>query len=1100
MQGEQGQTGNDFSGRARDVVQAHTVHVHGSPPAAAPSPPPRMAPAAPTRFVLREALGRTITDALRPDALVLLAGGGGYGKTAMAGWAARAFTGGVLWAELGQRPGLERIVASLAELTAALTGSRTQTYADVHAAAGAFRTALAAAENRTLLVVDDAWNADDVRPFLVGEGLTVLVTTRRPGLLDGTEIAVDAMSDDEAVAMLGRGSSTELRPLLDRVGRWPLALAMLRGLINMDGMTVEEAVTAVLDELDGAGPAALDDLHDPRVERGIARTLELSLMDLPDDASRDHYISLAAFPEGEMIPYWLLSRLWNLSPLRTRNEARRFVSRSLAQLPHPDGLQMHDLPRETLRRADPARMTAVSGRLLDALRPADGWHALPQRERGFLHGLAYHLHQAERWEEFGALLRDTRFLATRLSEGGPTALEADLTLYASARPEDDHARELGNFVRQEGHLFTSGGLSVTDVTVTLATRLLGRPLALEHADQDLPLRAEHPLPDRDDGMLLRSVSVRGTGGSVQAMDLHPTLPLLATVGAEPALEIYDTDTWKSVYAWPGHDWTLIEAVRWSPDGRRLALVEEADGFVTPASSREEIPDDDAGAAHEAYTVSVLDTTTWQKIDVLTVPERPWGAGVPATSWSPDSRSLAVTWGRREIRLWTPGTGTTPEELTAPAVEPSGPYDALDWHPDHGLTAHATGSEAGDGTLVHWADPRTPDLPTLFRHPDLTGHVDALSRRPGGASIALACDGFCMVLLPSNGSGTRWPRRSHSRTCLRWSPSGEELVTADRLSGDTQLQRWAIPQDGAIQHGRSAEPASEPVSVGRGELPQEAVVWRPDGTLITRQDDATLKLWALDSAGAARRPAPRTALQQVMWAPGGAEVAVLAHQDGWYLMDPAQPGRGLLRRVEPHPYTRRDPTQRDAFLREIGELGPEEFSLGLTLVAFAPDERTYAVASGRRGPLRLVSPGEAERQARLAEDHPLWTGLCFAPSGDRLIGSLRLHGKTMLTAWEFTADRSDQLVPVWAGGSPTGVSPPIESVACLTAGDTHLALIAASGLIGLFSLHDLQPICWLRTNAPLRHAAFSPSGGHLAVAGDAGLHLFSVAPLPPVART
>ncbi len=100
----------------------------------------------------------------------------------------------------------------------------------------------------------------------------------------------------------------------------------------------------------------------------------------------------------------------------------------------------------------------------------------------------------------------------------------------------------------------------------------------------------------------------------------------------------------------------------------------------------------------------------------------------------------------------------------------------------------------------------------------------------------------MVLLPSSGSVTTWERQSDSPACLRWSPSGAELVTADRLSGDTQLQRWAVPQDEAIQHGTPAEPASEPVSVGRGELPQEAVVWRPDGTLITRQDDATLKLW------------------------------------------------------------------------------------------------------------------------------------------------------------------------------------------------------------------------------------------------------------------
>ncbi|MGW7293039.1 NB-ARC domain-containing protein [Streptomyces xiamenensis] len=261
QQGQQGQGRNEFSGRARNVVQAHTVHLHESAP---PDPAaPRMAPAAPTRFVVREELGRAITEALRPGARVVLAGGGGYGKTAMAGWAARGFEGAVLWAELGQQPGTERIVASLADLTAALTGTggRTQTYADVHAASGAFGSAVAAARGRTLLVVDDAWQTDDVRPFLVAaDRLTVLVTTRRPGLVDGTEIRVDAMNDHEAVALLGGGDPAPLLPLLDRIGRWPLALAMLRGLVTLDGMTVTEAVAALIGELDAAGPAALDEL------------------------------------------------------------------------------------------------------------------------------------------------------------------------------------------------------------------------------------------------------------------------------------------------------------------------------------------------------------------------------------------------------------------------------------------------------------------------------------------------------------------------------------------------------------------------------------------------------------------------------------------------------------------------------------------------------------------------------------------------------------------------------------------------------------------------------------------------------------------------
>ncbi|WP_369267533.1 hypothetical protein [Streptomyces harbinensis] len=1092
MQGEQGQTGNEFSGRARDVVQAHTVHVHGPPPAAAPSPLPRMAPAAPTRFVLREALGRRITDALRPDALVLLAGGGGYGKTAMAGWAARAFTGGVLWAELGQRPGIERIVASLAELTAALTGSRTQTYADVHAAAGAFRTALAAAENRTLLVVDDAWNADDVRPFLVGEGLTVLVTTRRPGLLDGTEIAVDAMSDAEAVAMLGRGSSTELRPLLDRVGRWPLALAMLRRLVNMDGMTVEEAVTAVLDELDGAGPAALDDLHDPRVERGIARTLELSLMDLPDDASRDHYISLAAFPEGEMIPYWLLSRLWNLSPLRTRNEARRFVSRSLAQLPHPDGLQMHDLPRETLRRADPARMAAVSKTLLERLRPEHGWHAMPDTERAFLHQLTYHLHQAGQNNELGALFHDMRFLVTRLSEQGPAVLEADLALYTAANIDDNHAQELALLIRQEGHLFSGQKLSAADVETTLASRLFGRPLMVENIAK-VPLLPTHPLPDRDGKNLLRAVSLRAAGGSIKAMAWHPVLPLVATAGSSPAVEIYNTETWRSEQSLRLST-PLINDAHWSPDGKLLALIGTPDH--PPQNANKIRRDKTALKTVYPHVLTILDATTWKEIDAISL--IPPDQLPPTIAWSPDSRAIAIIWAHKEIRLWAPGSDDTLHTLPSPSSPAPGSYDALDWHPKHGLLAHARGDETGSGSLVHWPNGSMYAPPTVWQHRSLSGEVDYFRWRPGGESLALSCNTECIVVFPTSQIIARWPRENRHSPYLKWSLDGTELATTDWKSRSTRLQRWTVPADNELRIGAPIVSGFATVRTATQEPRQKRLLWRHGNTFSTAQDDAILKIWIGDLTAPIDTSDHSARLRDVTWH-NDESGEVITMGNGRYFVDLLSGNPRLLQPPPLRAQWRKNGTTIDHPLSEPMVRRSEKLTTAQAFRLELPSNQKIYTLGRHNEPLRWHISEHTQHQLRPDLREFWWSGVCFTPTGSALIAAINHDSRLSIASWDSTTDFKGPLIPQWSEGAsePTYGS---RSLRCITASKTHLALIIDPNLIGLFAIHDLQPVCWLRTNAPIRGADFSPSGGQLAVAGDAGLYLFSVAPLPPGNRT
>ncbi|MEU8889105.1 NB-ARC domain-containing protein [Streptomyces sp. NPDC048442] len=700
-------------------VQAGVVHgdvvIHETGRPTAPGRTPAMAPALSSHFVHRFALQRRIADALRSRTRQLsLCGAGGFGKTTLASWAGRQaevrelFPGGVLWVELGQNPSAERTVGALTGLVTVLTGSPPNTYADVASAAHAFRAALP--ERPTLLVVDDVWNAVDLRPFLdLGEQTTLLVTSRRSGLLNGagTEIHVDGMNDHEATELLiADGETGTLGPLLRRSRRWPLALVMLsgilRGLADRHAMTTDEAVAALVDELDDQGITTLDELSDTDLVRNISRTLELSLTDLPA-ATRQRLVALAAFPEGEVVPYWLLERLWGLSALRVRTEADRFVSRSLALATHTDGLQLHDVTREALRHREPTRMAEVSAGLLDRMRPAGGWHRLPGAEALFASGLAFHLRQAGRVDELAGLLRDMRFLVARLGSGGPAALESDVEEHLGARGDDGYARALRESVRRAGHLLTAyrGG---TEVGPTLEIRLFGQRGVWEELRYVEEARSGHGLipllamPDHDNQALLRSFPVHGDG-SCLAIDWHPDGDRLATVGHGPQLQVVSADGRHVSYS-VTTDNARIEGVRWSPDGTRTAITSDTGTYPF------HLP-----GGRATCTLAVHDPESGTEIAATVVRRGPDRAHL-ALSWAPDSHCLAVLHDRIPM-LWAPGAGTPLTPLLAEGDESAGLCDALAWHPEHGLLVHAVGRDSPrgwEGILLRWADPFSGEPP------------------------------------------------------------------------------------------------------------------------------------------------------------------------------------------------------------------------------------------------------------------------------------------------------------------------------------------------------------------------------------------------------
>jgi hypothetical protein len=178
-----------------------------------------------------------------PDsgALVIhaLHGMGGIGKTLLVAAFAHdhgvriRFHNGVLWVTLGREPDLLSLLGSWIQAL----GDDSFRPTSVDAGAAHLRSLL---DNRSaLLVVDDAWEAQHVRPFLVGRHCRVLITTRRAVVAGDPNVGadlstLDSMREGEALALLEarlrRGlegqERVEAAQLAGAVGGHPLALTL----------------------------------------------------------------------------------------------------------------------------------------------------------------------------------------------------------------------------------------------------------------------------------------------------------------------------------------------------------------------------------------------------------------------------------------------------------------------------------------------------------------------------------------------------------------------------------------------------------------------------------------------------------------------------------------------------------------------------------------------------------------------------------------------------------------------------------------------------------------------------------------------------------
>ncbi|MFD5323138.1 NB-ARC domain-containing protein [Streptomyces sp. NPDC127092] len=1052
--------------------------------------PPPAQPAVPDWVVDRAERARTVKAVCRGRTVAIttsLEGAGGFGKTVLARAVAatprvrRHFRGRIYTVTIGRDVrGRAAIAAKVAEATRFITGDTTAF--DDPGLAGDHLGRLLDQRPRTLLLLDDVWDAEQLEPFLRGGARCVrLVTTRVPGALPrGTErVRVDQMSPDQARAVL----TWELpalpeplvRDLLEATGRWALLLRLTNRLIVRriaTGADPAAAATETLRVLGAHGPAAVDtdhaafDMDDPaRRSRAVRATVEAARTLLPEGGPR-RLAELAVFAEDESVPVPLVARLWAATGSLAEHESRALCGEldrlSLISLTAELGgrITIHDVLRDYLHKelGEPVA-TALHGTLADAVGPVP-WET-DEDIRGYvLDHAVEHLLAAGRTVEAGRVACDLRWIETRLHQRGPMAPWADL-----ATVPTHIAARLADGLTRTAHLLTP-----TDppelLTNVLHSRLASLPLwrdriAGRQADPEIAARPllinRRTPPDLPEPALLRTFL--GHTGPVWSVGVTPDpetgRPSLVTIG---------------------------------DDGMARGLDPESGGRLT------------------------LDVRDAGRFRALAV--------------SPDGNVIATAGPGRTVQLWSPHRGTPPKLTLGPvggrgatsvrALAVSGARiatlasdRALDvWNADTGEhLASATPWQVAQPTCVTFARDHEALVIGNGRGAVVPLSLDLLHQEPHNAMVGPAVSA---VAIARDG---RWTVSGDVLGALRireagpphdeWSIAAHNgPVTAVAVSPDG---RWLVSggEDGtvAVWDRRTRERRAR-YAAHTGRVHAVAIV--PGGDrLISTGEDGTVKVW--DSAGPERvGSGDPEGMRTVTAVDGGGRLAVV-HRDGRIrLCDP-------LGETWTDPLSSPNGSHYDGpiafdprggvyavghlFRVEVGSIDPSSAAghtvlrLGGTVsakaLALAPDGTWIAVVDSE-GSLQLWDRSSERRTATLpgpwgADGRP--HGIVIAPDGTWLAvlrhrpRSGPARDESLVQVFRPRAGRrsADRPVDLRYDGLITSLA--------VTPDGTRLLTASATGTVSFWDPRTGTPLSsFTDPDGPVNSLSVSPDGKWIATAG------------------
>jgi len=383
--------------------------------------------------------------------IAALLGPSGFGKTTLAKNICQEikddFPGGIFWKELSETSG------DLESFAQQVLGN----------------------ERRSLIVIDNLCNSEQLRPFMKEKtNHAILITTQLRGVLRGLvskdcRVDVTGMDLDEAVDLLISGlenktitdqEKKELEGLATDLGRWPVILSPVSHRLAEcaeDSATLQDAVAVLRNDLMRHGLFTFDP------DNAVMATIEICLGRL-SDTDRSLYKSLAVFPKDVSVPLATIEKYWVaaawIEEAKTYEHCQTLRNASLLQsLRHgiEGRLQLHNVFREYLVKIQPDSLVELHKHLLNSYAPPPIREALPETaspEGNYIWKyLAFHLIGAGRDDELIDTVKDWQYLARKTVKLGPLSVEGDLLDAEKVARNDRELKSLSRSFANSGHLF-----------------------------------------------------------------------------------------------------------------------------------------------------------------------------------------------------------------------------------------------------------------------------------------------------------------------------------------------------------------------------------------------------------------------------------------------------------------------------------------------------------------------------------------------------------------------------------------------------------------------------------------------------------------------
>ena len=340
------QRAGDNSIQFGQIGQVGTLNINTHRP---PVGVPFQAPPLPDYFVERPEIYRELKQRLlaeetaRAGTLVVSAiyGLGGIGKSTLAAALAHDpevqtyFPDGIFWATLGQQPD----IASFLSTWIQALGDYDFKVINSDAASLQLRTLLS--NKKALLVVDDVWNPEDVKPFRVGgSGCRVLVTTREAPVQGAIRFDLDVMTPEQSLELLTSCLSNELtnrerelaQTLAKTVGYLPLALELAAAQVS-DGISWSELLSVLQVELEALDRWEAEEApsEEKRKSYSLVASFNLSLKRLSSDRLQK-FAWLGVLPDDVIITEKMATTLWGCNRVTARKILRYLRGKALLLL------------------------------------------------------------------------------------------------------------------------------------------------------------------------------------------------------------------------------------------------------------------------------------------------------------------------------------------------------------------------------------------------------------------------------------------------------------------------------------------------------------------------------------------------------------------------------------------------------------------------------------------------------------------------------------------------------------------------------------------------------------------------------------------------